>query len=293
MDSTHSKIWFSFVPSSFFLFFLPWYRATVNCMGKDNKCQTGNMTQRLKEVVQLTYLTQATYFYNSSEYLWLGFPVWAGTLPQTFCPAIDATACSFQCSDPPEWQFSLEGQRRCLSKKNSSMTFFTWVRYINKIILIIHMIVKVTCCIEPTASDVIPTVILDTLGKPSLQTLVHGLQAGRDGLLSELPRLWSYQLLKSWKHFGKVSAGPNKSRRQRAGSCGTTGTIVADREAQRSILASWGIQGPMLRGNSDAKLISTERASFKYEYILLLAKLKQWSLCCFQDLHLSENRNGK
>lgn len=71
-------------------------------MGKDNKCQTGNMTARLKEVVQLTYLTQTTYFYNSSEYLWLGFPVWAGTLPQTFCPAIDATACSFQCSDPPE-----------------------------------------------------------------------------------------------------------------------------------------------------------------------------------------------
>lgn len=180
-----------------------------------------------------------------------------------------------------------------IKKKISSVTFFTWVGYINKIILIIHMIVKVTCCIEPTASDIIPTVILDTLGKPSLQTLVHGLQAGRDGLLSELPRLWSYQLLKSWKHFGKVSAGPSKSRRQRAGSCGTTGTIVADREAQRSILASWGIQGPMLRGNSDAKLISTEWASFKYEYILVLAKLKQWSLCCFQDLHLSENRNGK
>lgn len=51
------------------------------------------------------------------------------------------------------------------------------------------MIVKLMCCIEPTASDVILTVILDTLGKPSLQTLVHRLQAGRDGLLSELPRL--------------------------------------------------------------------------------------------------------
>lgn len=102
-------------------------------------------------------------------------------------------------------------------RKIAAWHFLTWVRYINRIILIIHMIVKVTCCIEPTASDVILTVILDTLGKPSLQTLVHGLQAGRDGLLSELPRLWSYQLLKCWKHFGKVSAGPNKSRRQVVG----------------------------------------------------------------------------
>lgn len=55
---------------------------------------------------------------------------------------------------------------------------------------------KVPSSVEQTTSVVILTIILDTFGKAPLQTLVHGLQTSRDGLVPELPRLRSYQLLK-------------------------------------------------------------------------------------------------
>lgn len=51
------------------------------------------------------------------------------------------------------------------------------------------------------------TVILDTLGEAPLQTLVHRLQSGRNGFFPELPRLRSYQLLQSGKHFEASQAG--------------------------------------------------------------------------------------
>lgn len=38
------------------------------------------------------------------------------------------------------------------------------------------------------------TVILDPFGEAPLQTLVHGLQACRNGFLPELPRLRTHQL---------------------------------------------------------------------------------------------------
>lgn len=49
-----------------------------------------------------------TYFCNSNGYSWLGSPEWAGTPPQTSCPAVDATECSSQCFYLPGWLFSLE-----------------------------------------------------------------------------------------------------------------------------------------------------------------------------------------